>query len=97
MWESTNWLIITFLFHRYKYTIKLSSDSLYTLREATGIYKENGSQCRAREEYDPRTAGEHISIKNNNLMSLRWQRDLLRGSFHSVYKDESQVVHFKLI
>lgn len=41
---------------RHKYTIKLSSGSLYAPREATGIYKENGSQCRAREEYDPRTA-----------------------------------------
>lgn len=62
------YLSLLFLFHRYKYTIKLSSVSLYSLREATRIYKENGSQCRAREEYDPRTTGEHIFYKEYNII-----------------------------
>ena len=51
------------LFLRYKCTIKLSPVSLYSSREATRIYKENGSQCRARKEHDPRTTGEHIFYK----------------------------------
>jgi hypothetical protein len=48
------------LFHRYKYAVKFSPVSLYSSREATRIYKENGSQCRARKDYDPRTTGEYI-------------------------------------
>lgn len=50
--------LLLFLFHRRKRTAQRGAGSLRSSREAARVRKENGSQRRAGEEYDPRAAGE---------------------------------------